>query len=613
VPTLKRFIFQWPIYRAIGLLDKKSRAFLALLGLAQVFLSVLDLIGVALVGAILVLATLGESSSMDFNFLKPIYIALQIDSTPIRESITRLALVAVTILTLRTLISITLIKTSFKFLSYKSTEISTHLISQYLKLNILDSRRISSQEAAYAMTTGVDKLTVGILGTSISLVSDVSVALVLFVALLNVNLSMTLGLFLYFIIIGSAIYFVSGKQGKRISTRLTQGNILISEIIVEASANFRDLIIRNRAPHYTELVYTNRLRLQKQNAIMAFLPYTGKYIFESSLIIGGVLMSVVAFQTLTTSEALSLVSLFLASSIRIAPAILRVQQGLLTIALSSGLANKTLELSDYLSLKDSASCKSRKISLDLPTEGFSPTIVVEGVTFNYNDQDVFSISVPNLVIEAGQVIAIVGPSGSGKSTLADLLLGILLPTRGEIRISGIKSDFVHEAFPGAMGYVPQRVYISDTSLKNNITLGFDEVSDSNKDLLRCVERAHLSEFIRTLPGGLDSQVGEWGGQISGGQSQRVGIARALYTSPKLLVLDEATSALDSETESTISKNIDALRGEVTVIIIAHRLATIRNADLILYMSEGQILAQGSFEEIRNEIAEFDKQAILLGL
>jgi ABC-type bacteriocin/lantibiotic exporter with double-glycine peptidase domain len=601
------------MYRAIGLLDKKSRVILGFLGLAQVFLSALDLIGVALVGALLVLATLGESSAMNFKFLEPLFSALQVNNAPIRESLTKLAVTAVIVLTLRTLISITLIKTSFKFLSYKSTEISTNLISRYLKLNILDSRKISSQETAYAMTTGVDKLTVGILGTSISLISDVSVALVLLVALLNIDFSMTIGLFFYFIIVGSSIYIVSGKQGKWISTQLTQGNISVSEIIVEASANFRDLVIRNRASHYTQLVYTNRLRLQKLNAKMAFLPYTGKYIFESSIVIGGVLMSVFAFQTRTTSEALSLISLFLASSIRIAPAILRVQQGLLTIALSSGLANKTLELSDYLTLNENTNQKSKEIPLMLPAEEFSPTILVEGVTFDYNDQDVFSISVPKLAIQAGQVIAIVGPSGSGKSTLADLLLGILLPKKGEIRVSGIKSDAVHQIFPGAMGYVPQRVYMSDASLKSNITLGFEEVSDSNKELLRCLERAQLSEFIRSLPEGLNSQVGEWGGLISGGQSQRVGIARALFTSPKLLVLDEATSALDSETESTISKNIDELRGEVTVIIIAHRLATIRNADLILYMSNGQILAQGSFDDIRNEIPEFDKQASLLGL
>jgi ABC-type multidrug transport system fused ATPase/permease subunit len=168
-------------------------------------------------------------------------------------------------------------------------------------------------------------------------------------------------------------------------------------------------------------------------------------------------------------------------------------------------------------------------------------------------------------------------------------------------------------WPGAIGYVPQEVILSSGSVASNISSGFDESEVDKNDVNDALEIAQLEDFIRSVSLGVDTHVGERGGNLSGGQRQRVGIARAMFTKPKLLVLDEATSALDGQTESEISDAIQGLKGKVTLILIAHRLSTVMKADKIIYLEAGRIRAQGSFDEVRAAVPNFNKQAQLMGL
>ena len=194
-----------------------------------------------------------------------------------------------------------------------------------------------------------------------------------------------------------------------------------------------------------------------------------------------------------------------------------------------------------------------------------------------------------------------------------MLLGILNPDDGVVEISGLDPKHSIDKWPGAISYVPQNVTISNLSLRENVALGYPDLEVHDKYIWDALRIAHLDEYVSKLPDGINSLVGERGAQISGGQRQRLGIARALFTKPKLLILDEATSALDGKTEADISNSILELRGDVTVVMIAHRLSTVRNADKVIYMSEGKILATGTFDEVRNQIPDFNEQAELMGL
>jgi ABC-type multidrug transport system fused ATPase/permease subunit len=304
-------------------------------------------------------------------------------------------------------------------------------------------------------------------------------------------------------------------------------------------------------------------------------------------------------------------AVFLAAGTRIAPAVLRVQQGSMQIRRSLGAATSTLDLIE--SLKNVPSVEPSSDVIDVSHSGFTPEIRMQNVCFSYPGSDVPAISLANMVIATGSIVAVVGPSGAGKTTLIDLILGVLEPDSGEVLISGLKATEVSRRWPGALSYVPQDVMIANGTIRSNITLGFPDDTGSDQMIWDAIAISQLNGYLEGLPDKENSKVGDRGAGMSGGQRQRLGIARALFTKPKLLVLDEATSALDGETEANVSSAIRSLKGDVTVILIAHRLSTVREADQVVYLEDGKILATGTFEEVRKAVPNFDRQASLMGL
>jgi len=240
-----------------------------------------------------------------------------------------------------------------------------------------------------------------------------------------------------------------------------------------------------------------------------------------------------------------------------------------------------------------------------PVVPFKQDLVLKGVSYKYPKTCGWVVSNIDLRVSKGQVIAFVGPSGAGKSTIVDIILGLLPPTSGQILLDD------HQVMPGEgiwngrVGYVPQSIYLADDTLRRNITLGIPDQEVEEDKICRAIEMAQLSPVIATLENGLETVIGERGMRISGGQRQRIGIARALYSNPEVLVLDEATSSLDGETEKSINESILALSGKMTVIIIAHRLSTVKQCDQIFFVREGEIVDSGTFAELKSRHAFFN--------
>jgi ABC-type multidrug transport system fused ATPase/permease subunit len=232
--------------------------------------------------------------------------------------------------------------------------------------------------------------------------------------------------------------------------------------------------------------------------------------------------------------------------------------------------------------------------------------------FSYSHSDSFSIRDVNLDIKPGESIAIVGKTGSGKSTLADLILGVLVPSSGSVRISGLDPNVVFKKWPGKIGYVPQTITFFNGTVRENVALGFEKSEVDDIQVRWCLRQVLLETFFDQREG-LDTVIGERGIFLSGGQRQRLGIARALYNKPDIIILDEATSALDAETELTISKTIRELSGKKTLLVIAHRLATVQQLDRIAYMKDGQIESVGTFVEVRSKVPDFESQLRISGL
>jgi ABC-type multidrug transport system fused ATPase/permease subunit len=381
--------------------------------------------------------------------------------------------------------------------------------------------------------------------------------------------------------------------------------------IIEALNSFRELTVRGRAGFYANEIRKSRYEISKVEAEMQFLPNVTKYTIESGVLVGTLILGAMQFVLLDASRAAATLAVFMAAGTRLAPAVLRMQHSFLQLRTSMGSADKTLNW--IKDLEPSSNLDKNTKILDRNYPEFVPNVDLENVSFIYSGAGSEAVKSVSVSFAAGSVTGIVGGSGAGKTTLTDLILGVLMPENGSIKIGGLSPQSAIKRWPGGISYVPQDVAIVDGTIRENVSLGYP--CDGKEDVFvwKALEVAQLSDFVKSLPEGLDSQVGDSGTRLSGGQRQRLGIARALFTLPRLIVLDEATSALDGNLELELSDAIKNLRGEVTVILIAHRLSTLRSADQIIYLSEGELVANGTIEYVKNLVPDFESQANLMGL
>jgi ABC-type multidrug transport system fused ATPase/permease subunit len=336
------------------------------------------------------------------------------------------------------------------------------------------------------------------------------------------------------------------------------------------------------------------------------------------------LLAVTQFLTKDLGAAAATVALFLAAGSRVVPALLRLQGATITIRNSSVQAQPTFYLRDALeaTTADQAvidrsmnplSAVQLRERIAAGHGEFSARVEVRNASLTYFNASEPALINASLTVEPGFSVALVGSTGAGKSTLADTIIGVLEPGEGSVTIGGLPPRDAIARWPGAIAYVPQAVALVYGSVRANVALGLPREAIDDDLVWEALERAHLAEYLRENRTGIDTSIGERGVRLSGGQRQRLGIARALYTRPRLLVLDEATSSLDSETEQSIVSTLQELEGQVTTITVAHRLATVRHADQVIYLENGVIMANGRFDQVRSQVPDFDRQAALLGL
>ena len=599
------------IGRSLRVLSRADQKKVLAVAILQIFMGVLDLLGVVAIGLLSALSVSGLQSQKPGDGIGSALRLLHISDLTFQVQATILGVGAVVLLVGRTVLSIFFTRRVLFFLSRRGAAISANLISRLLSQPLLTVQARTTQETLYAVTNGVSLITVQVLATAVVLISDISLLFIMAVGLFIVDATTSIGTFVVFSFIGYFLYHFMHVRAGMLGIKSSELNINSNEKIVEVFGSYRESVVRNRRDYYAREIGKLRFSLADVSAEISFMPYVSKYVIESSVVIGALLIGATQFVLQDASHAVATLAIFLAAGTRIAPAVLRVQQGSITIRAGLGQATPTLDLIDMLG--DAPMIENVDDSVDIVHEGFISEIKVTNTSLTYPNKPTPAISNITLTIPAGASVAFVGPSGAGKTTMIDVFLGVLSPDEGNVLISGLPPLLAVAKWPGAVAYVPQDVVIAAGTIRENVSLGYPPETATDELVMGALKVAHLDRFVAGLPQGVDTPVGERGAKISGGQRQRLGIARAMFTKPHLLVLDEATSSLDGETEASISAAIHAMRGSTTVVMIAHRLSTVRNADIVVYMAEGKAMASGTFEEVRRAVPDFDLQAKLMGL
>jgi ABC-type multidrug transport system fused ATPase/permease subunit len=599
------------IAKAARLLPRKDRTKIAAVVLLQVFFGVLDLVGIALVGILGALAIRGIEGEQAGDRVGLFLNFLNIENETLQFQVTIIGVMAALFLISKTVLSIFFSRKVIYFLSRRGAVISSDLIRKLLGQNLIQVQSRSNQQSLFGVTAGVEAATVGILGATVNLISDVTLLLILSVGLFAVDKVVAISTAVIFGLVALLLYKIMHARAAEIGLLRSTLTVESNEKILEVISAYRESVVKNRRGFYAKQVGKQRMELADLNAEFAFMPQISKYVIEICISVGSLFICATQFMLHDASRAVGILSVFLAASTRIAPAVLRLQQGAIQIKGSQGSAAATFELIDSFKIGDDLTLESRE--LEINHSGFEPTLKLSGIGFKYSPDLPNVITGIELDIPSGAILAIAGPSGSGKTTLVDVILGILVPTSGDVTISNLKPSQAIEKWPGAIAYVPQDVLIVNGTIRENVSLGYETKLEDEELVWDALRVASLDKLVESLPDGLDTQVGDRGTRFSGGQRQRLGIARAMFSKPKLLILDEATSSLDGDSEAEITDTILNLKGNVTVLIIAHRLSSIRNADQLIYLEAGKIEGVGTFEEVRSRIPNFERQAQLMGL
>ncbi|MFK5689467.1 ABC transporter ATP-binding protein [Ornithinimicrobium sp. LYQ92] len=414
---------------------------------------------------------------------------------------------------------------------------------------------------------------------------------------------------IYFFLVGFLLYTVvlrraikAGQDNRTASTRAVR---LVSEMV----HSLKEITLRDKQKEVAEVVLEVRTVASSARADQAFLGAIPRYILEAALIGGLGIAAALGYAQDGAPGALAAIALFGVAGFRILPSLTRFQTIMAQTGANIPFARQVLSEIE----SGSRYVEEGRTSGTRPVPEDARSLVLDDVTFSYPGASTPAVQGISLELPFGRTLALVGASGSGKSTLVDIILGLMPPDSGRISVGGEPLSEVLHDWRHRVGYVPQDVALFDASVARNVALSWRDEDIDEDRVRRALERAQVLDVVESRPGGIHGAVGERGLALSGGQRQRLGVARALYTDPLVLVMDEATSALDTSTEAAVTAAIRELAGEVSVVVVAHRLATIQHSDQVCFMRDGELVARGSFDEVVAAEPDFAVQAALAGL
>lgn len=600
------------IVSSFRLLDSKDRYRTFQVILIQISLAILDLVGVGLIGALGALTVSGATSKSPGERVTYLLDRFGLLESTIQKQAMVLGIAAALILISKTIMSMFLLKRTNFYLARRGARLSADLIESVLRFPLLRLRQQTLMNWQYQLTQAVDVISVGIITTTILMIADVILLLVLGLGLLYIEPSIAIGSLFLFSASALVVYRHQHKQSLVVGSKSAAISIQTNESLHLVFESYRDLFVRSSLETYGNRIRKLRMEAADLNALRSYMPYVGKYTLEVTMVFGFLFIAGSQFALNETSRAIANIAIFFVASARISPAVLRIQQGFLMIRTNRGQAESALELiKEVRQAKESKAIYYSRSKLKFNHEKLD--LSISEVDFRYPNNDSFALKRINFRVFPGESVAIIGSSGSGKSTIVDLILGLIEPDSGALTINGDHPAELHRRSPGAISFVPQRVVVANRSIRENLAIGFEDLEIPDERFWEALSKAQLEEFVRRLPNALETIVGAGGIELSGGQVQRMGLARAMLTNPNLLVLDEATSALDGKTEFLVTEALESLKGRLSLVVIAHRLSTIRKFDKIIYLKDGALVDQGHFEYLIEKYPDLAEQAELMKL
>ena len=596
-------------------LTVRQRIIYGLIIAGRFLTNVFDLVGIAAIGLLVMAVASGEIEFELGNFY-----TFRVEETP-PPFIAGLVVLAAVAFLIKAIFNLLLGLATVRYLAGIEVRASRRIADHLMSGSLGELRRYSQGDIQYAVNSSTSAMYSGIMVAVSNIVTEFSLMLMILGAFVLVNPVAALIVSVYFTIMIVVTQWIIGNKLKQIGRDVNQGTIAATSAILDSVASFREVSVLKKQPFFLRRFSDARWLLARTKATQVILRNVPRLFIEQGLMLG--VLGFVSWQIFSndTVTGLASIGVFVVGSIRIMGAVMPIQNsysGLKTTVVKAEMAQdlqreifeqRAERRGLQKALQSAAPLEGYDAEGGGPIEGLS--VEMKDVEFTYPDADEPVVTNINLTAEPGGFIAFVGPSGAGKTTLADLVLGLNMPQKGTVLIGGRNPLEIREKHPGLISYVPQKPGMVSGTIAQNIALGIPDEKVDEEWVWECLRLAALDEVVHALPGGIHASLGKQSDQLSGGQLQRLGLARALYPKPRLIILDEATSALDAGSEAAVSKNIRELGNAVTLIVIAHRLSTIQHADTVYVVDGGKIIASGPFKTLRKTVPMIEEYVRLM--
>lgn len=594
-----------PFLRSLRLLRPRQRAIFYTLTIARVITNLLDVLGLLAIGLLGAMLASGLDSRPDATFFG---FTVAVESA---ESYVWVVLGVTGFFLTKSVLATALLRLTSVFLARAEGKTATEAADYIYSGGLQRVREYSRGDLQFVLTLSSQYGMTGLLMAGAAIAAEGALFLSVVIVFFFVDPT-TAGLVaLYFLFLVGSYQLLVARRLKRLGDRLAVSAVGATNSIQDLTNAYREISVFSRRPFFIQRFAGFRHSYAKDMALQKFLTGVPRFFVETGLMLGVLGLIAWQFWQGDVSEGLVTTAVFLAGGVRMMAALLPLQTAVADITLMGPQARMSQEL---VAASQADSSPSEQLASEEDTEvaevseshpghlGHSGhTVELVNVSFSYPDSSGPVIDNVSMTIPSGSHVAIVGPSGAGKTTLVDIILGVSTQSSGEVLVSGAHPEHIRQRSPGDIAYVPQNPGLVSGTVAENVALGV-RLDDIDQDQVwRALKLAHLDQHISSLPKGIFSDLGKQTDGLSGGQKQRLGLARALYPTPRLLILDEATSALDAGSEAHISETITQLGNETTVLIVAHRLSTIQGADRVFVLEQGRLTAEGTFAEVRKAV------------